>query len=284
MYYCSLAEAKSELIAKDALDDKTLQGIIQDASSRIDLMMSKNARRPYFGPWAETRQFILNADSVSTYLQTFNLPVSSPLLSYSAVSVGGTALSNTALYPPSETPARGLRITDLNSTWYTNQSTTTSVTFVSITGVWGYHADYSNAWPEYDTLAAAISTTTATSMTVNDVDGSDPFGFTPRFSEGQLLLIDSEYIEVTKANAASNTLTIRRGANGSTAATHSNGASIKVWQVDDPVRRVVARQSGLLYARRGAYQVETIDGVGTVSYPQDLLTELWGVVQGYQYV
>jgi hypothetical protein len=38
--------------------------------------------------------------------------------------------------------------------------------------------------------------------------------------------------------------------------------------------RAVTRQAALLYTRRGAFQVETLDGVGAITYPQDLIAEL----------
>jgi len=49
------------------------------------------------------------------------------------------------------------------------------------------------------------------------------------------------------------------------------------------VRRVTARQAGLLYARRGAYEQQTITDVGVITYPADLLSELRGVLQGFQF-
>lgn len=283
MYYCSLADAKSELNAKDAVQNPALLKNILQASSRFDIEMSGNARRPFFGPYLETRKFRLSADNVSSLEQTFRLPIGNPLLSYSALLVGSNSIVGLSEgYPQSVSPFAGIRLTSFED-WYGYANTSTSLTYISITGVWGYHSDYSNAWIEYDTLAAAIATTTVTTMTVNDADGDDPFGYAPRFSEGQLLQIDSEYIEVTKVNTASNALTIRRGVNGSTAATHSNGASVKVWQTDEPIRRAVARQAGSLLARRGAYQAESNEG-GAFGYPPDLLSEVRGIIQDYQYV
>ena len=40
----------------------------------------------------------------------------------------------------------------------------------------------------------------------------------------------------------------------------------------------------MLYARRGAYEQQTITDVGVVTYPADLVAELRGVLQGYQFI
>lgn len=65
------------------------------------------------------------------------------------------------------------------------------------------------------TLGAAIGSTTATSITVASATGIDV---------GNLLLVDSEYMLVLATSGT--TVTVVRGAANSTAATHSNGATI----------------------------------------------------------
>ncbi|MBX7105148.1 MAG: hypothetical protein K1X57_13790, partial [Gemmataceae bacterium] len=65
------------------------------------------------------------------------------------------------------------------------------------------------------TLSAAITSTTATSITVTSATG---------IATGMFLLIDAEYVRVTAI--AGTTLTVTRGQNGTTAATHLNGASV----------------------------------------------------------
>ena len=116
------------------------------------------------------------------------------------------------------------------------------------------------------------------------MDGANPRGYSPRISAGNLLLIDDEYLEVTATNTTTNVVTVIRGANGSTAATHLIAAPVSVWQVEDNIKRVTARQAGLLYARRGAFETANITEIGIIQYPVDLLAELRGVLQGYSYI
>jgi len=150
-------------------------------------------------------------------------------------------------------------------------------------GVWGYHRRYASAWLAVDAIAAGINAT-VTALTVADVDGLNVQGYGPRISAGNLLKIDSEYLEVTATNITTNVVTVIRGANGSTAAAHLIAAPVSVWQVEDNIKRVTARQAGLLYARRGAFETANITEIGIIQYPVDLLAELRGVVQGYGYI
>ena len=276
-YYCTLADAKTTMRADSTLDDALLLSLIGQVSARIDLLMSTNT--PYFQPYTDALEFEVVAQRVDSGRNAFILPPGSPLLALTSVLLNGAAVTASA-HPATRSPISMIRRTDGGS-WYENG--TDDPPTVVITGVWGYHRRYAQAWPVVDALAAAVISTTATTITVADVDGSNPDGFTPRISAGNLIGIDNELLEVTATNTVTNAVTVRRGMNGTTAATHLIAAPVSVWQTDDNVRRVTARQAGLLYARRGAYEQQTITDVGVITYPADLLSELRGVLQGFQF-
>lgn len=278
MNYTTLAAAKAELKADTTADDNTLRNYIRIVSSRIDEMMG-TPRRPYFAPYLEQRKYRIVPRRIDSYNNVFWLD-NDPLLAFSAVLWGTTDRTSTSeLYTDINEVARGLRLTNSSSTWY---STETPPVFVKVTGTWGWHEDWSNAWDAVDTVQADINAS-VTSVTVADVDGADLDGYTPRISAGNLIRMGSEYCEVTATNTTTNVVTIKRGVHGTTAAAHLAGVSAEVYRVDDRIKRVATRQASLLYARRGAYQVETLDGVGVVTYPQDLLAELRATLQGFQY-
>ena len=88
-------------------------------------------------------------------------------------------------------------------------------------------------------------TVNATTITTSDVDGNDAAGLSPRFSVGSLLKIDSEMVEVIGMSTAQNKLTVARGVNGSTAATHALNTTIYTWRPDD-----LAHQATLIQAVR----------------------------------
>ena len=141
----------------------------------------------------------------------------------------------------------------------------------AVTGTWGYHDDWANAWQDSgDTLQAAVSSTTATTITIGNADGADIYGLTPRFKVQQLLKIDSEYCYVSGKNTTTNALTLRRGVNGSTAATHDNGSTVYVYRVMEDVETAVRRLAKWLYdARAASYSDEltTVDATGNTRIP-----------------
>lgn len=76
-----------------------------------------------------------------------------------------------------------------------------------------------------DTLGAAISDTTGTTVTVTGPTSTNPVKYDYGFC---LIMVDTEIMEVTGGNAAQTSLTVTRGAYGTTAATHSNGAAVAI--------------------------------------------------------
>jgi hypothetical protein len=278
-FYCSLADGRAAMNAQNTTDDSLLLALIGQASARVDQMMA--ADTPFFQPWLEAREFEVRYDNVDSGRNAFILPPGQSLLSIDTISLGTATLSAVEAYPALRVPIKMIRRTDRVS-WYANASGDPLT--VIIYGVWGYHRAYARAWQSVDALAAAIVTTTAATLTVADVDGVDEYGFAPRLSAGNLIRVDDEVMEVTATNVTTNTVTVRRGANGTTAATHLIAAPVQVWRTDDNIRRAVARQAGMLYARRGAYEQQTITDVGVVTYPADLVAELRGVLQGFQYL
>jgi hypothetical protein len=275
--YCTVAQAKVELKAENTVQDAQIRGYIRTISERIDSEMG-NPRRPFFAPYIEQRRFPITRYQIDSYDNTFLLR--NPILSVSAVLKDTTNLTSQAsLFYWSNEVANMLQLTQ-GYTWYPEEAPPNKL---YVTGVWGWHADYTHAWEAVDALQANINAS-VTSLTVADADGADLDGFTPRFSPGNLIQIDSEWMDVNAVNITTNTLTVRRGVNGSTAAAHTSSTAISTYHVDDRIQRITARQAALMIARQGAFQVETLDGVGVITYPQDLLPELRATLTEFAYV
>jgi len=101
------------------------------------------------------------------------------------------------------------------------------------------------------TLSAAITTTGATSCTVTSA--SAPFPTTGNFR----IIIDSELMIVTAVSGT--TFTITRGAEGTTAATHSNGATVTSIVTKGAIQ---ALQSTRPRVTNTSHAVYTIDSTG----------------------
>lgn len=269
--YTTLDRAKAEIGASSTVDDALVRRHIATVSKRIDAVMG-SPRRPFFAPYTEQRDFLITTDRVDSIYNTFLLQ--NHILAFTAVLKQTTTFTSLVeLYSYGEEVATLLRLTNTSYNWYPNNNTQAPKIYV--TGTWGWHADYSNAFDSVDTIqnVGGINAS-ATSVTVANADGADLDGFTPRFSPGNLIRIESELLDVTGVDTTTNALTVRRGVNGTTAAAHVQTTAIDVYRVDERVSRIAARQAALLYVRKGAFQVETLDGVGVITYPQDLVTEL----------
>jgi hypothetical protein len=114
---------------------------------------------------------------------------------------------------------------------------------VEIVGVFGYGNGLS-ATP-YATSGATLNEAldaSETEVTTTDTDFE--------LSIGQTIRIDSEqmYIE----NYINSELTVKRGVNGTTAATHSNGAAISIYEYPEPVVKACLMHCSNSYRKAGS--------------------------------
>lgn len=271
-YYATVAQVKASMQSDTTVEDALLLRYIRTASQRFDNLMAARRSRPYFEPYNEERQYVATSRLVNSAYNTLDLREN--LLAFTAVTVDGSAYTSSIVqYPPLVTPYHQLRITTRDKSWYDINSSTYAPIFVSVTGTWGYHDDYANAWLATSLLDGNI-TDTATTLDVTATEGA-------LFSAGHLIRIGSEYMRVT--GVSTDTLTVARGVNGSTASAHTSGDSVEVFDLSFDIVNIIARQAGALYARRGKYEVVDVAGAGIAQYPQDLLLELRAVATEYQY-
>lgn len=285
MYYCTLDDARGEMSATNlTIPDDTVMRAVAQVSRRIDLLMGGRSMRPYFGPYIEARTIPINAGSVNSRRNTLQLYDGAPLLALTAATADGTTVTSSAEgYPHGARWYRQVRINSNGNGWY-NYINSCDFPDAVITGIWGYHSDYSNAWVNTGLTLSAALTASATTFTVSDIDTEELYGFAPALSRGHLLRFGTgtDYALLTKTNILTNTGTMVRSVLGSTGVAQDSGAAIYTWQVEEPVRRITARQAVFWLARRGAFEVTNFDGVGSVQYPSDLLTELADIIRDYQ--
>jgi hypothetical protein len=160
----------------------------------------------------------------------------------------------------------------------------------SIDGYWGYHQDWSNAWANsQDTVQDAPSlSSSATTLTVANVDGVNHLGLTPRFETFQLLRIESEYLFVTSMDRNANTMTVIRGVNGTTAASHAQSKQIDVFQ---PMPEIVAAMQVMTahaYRRKDVVGTQTDRPIattaasGVIIMPPRLPEEVQSILKVYK--
>ncbi len=111
---------------------------------------------------------------------------------------------------------------------------------VEIAGLWGYGTGLT-ATPYADSGATSAEELDASEVGVDVSSGS-------AFEVGQTILIESEQMYIT--GIATNTLTVRRAVNGTTAATHATGKAIYIFEYPEEVREAVFLVAGRLWRRK----------------------------------
>jgi len=278
--YCTLDECKQQMEAQDSTDDAKLITQIRQVSRRIDRMFMPNRRAPLFAPYIETRnQFQFAGSAIDSYAGTFYL--GQPLLAVTGVGIGSEVLTvgtTVQLYQGDTSPYLSLQL--LNRCcggWYqyVRCAGCEALPFLSVTGTWGYNVDWTNAW--INTLQTILNVgginASATSITVTDPEAANDLGEAPCLSIGNLLQIESEWLEVTAVNTTTNVITVRRGVNGSTAAAHAQGTAIYTYAVDEQIKRATIRQAAFQYARFGVYDSAKTTGGANAEFAPDVLYE-----------
>ena len=113
---------------------------------------------------------------------------------------------------------------------------------LSVVAEWGYTANTLSV-----TTSDAITSTTATSVSVTSATNLGP---------AQTILIDSEQLYITAISG--NTLTVERAVNGSTAATHSGGASLYRYDYPELVVQACLDLSKIVFRDRDMGTVTSI--------------------------
>jgi hypothetical protein len=141
-----------------------------------------------------------------------------------------------------------------------------------LAGVWGYRRQYASGWEDSkDTVAVAMNAS-QTTVTVADADGTSQMGTINRFQIGQLIRADSEYMVVIGRNTSTNVLTLIRGANGTTAATHAGATRIDVWR-PEPLAANCARVQAVRWFKRAQAAFQDVTAaieLGQLTYAQEL--------------
>lgn len=277
--YANLALLLSELRVETnepTPDEAELLRALAFVESEID----RQTEREY-APRKETRYFDCIPLSRNGPIDGYDLWLDQALLDATTVTNGdGTVVSGSTytLLPKRDTCKSRIHLTSGNFWTYTNDP----VEAISILGTWAFHSRPSEAWlSSGDTVEDNPLTNTATSLTVNDADGQDALSRAPRFSPGQLLRIESEYLLVLKVDIENDRLTVQRGVRGSTAASHAQNTAIDIWQAEPQIERAAQRWAVMLYKRHGEWVTQTTDGLTTISYPKEAPEDIAPILAQY---
>ena len=173
--------------------------------------------------------WLISVDSVTSYKSTDRAESESLTEGYNA---------DYWLLPYNDSPKVEIELNeDTAKSFHAGQQT------LAIAGEWGYTNDLS---PE-KTTTGTIATETETAWGVNDASG---------LSASQTILVGSEQMYIS--SISSNTLTVIRGVNGTTAATHTAGTSVYTYVYPNLVAQACLDLAKIYYMDRDLGVIQTI--------------------------
>ena len=282
--YSTLGKVKAYLgldsgaASADASADDELLGFIRTASRDID-----QATRRRFYPRVETRFY--------SYKEPRKIRLDDDLLSLSTLktSNGACTIASGVMWLAcgdewNLRPADRIILKNDSGSQLNFSGTIQRAN--EVTGYWGYHEDWDNAW--IDTGASLAVAYTASGLLLELAGGgsygagaSDVLGDHPRISPGDLLKIQDEYFNVLGPGSAGNlNIKVRPYVNGTTAAAHASGASIAKFSPEPDIEWCTRRLTAWMWAQKDAPYTEktgnTQTGEFTIpsSWPPDVKNRL----------
>ena len=173
--------------------------------------------------------WLLSATTVTSYKQTARTE--------SETLAEGTS-NDYLLMPYNFSPKTILKLNeDTSKGFHSGQKT------LAIVGSWGYTSDTE----EITDLNGAVSSTTATTVAVTSATGLSP---------AETILVGSEQMYIT--SISSNNLTVERGVNGTTAATHSDEDAVKSYIYPSEVVQACLDLSKVTFRNRDLGVTDTL--------------------------
>lgn len=271
--YASLADYKTRIavrglsgsVGTDTSDDSAIESLLKYSSRAMDQISGRK-----FYPLIETRYFdIPSAGSVDPrVLYTPDL-----LEVISLTNGDGALIAEYTLTPRNTTPAIGIRLNSYASDQWALSPTTGEYDAIAVTGVWGFHNRYNQAWLTVTTANEAMDASETGYDVVSSAD----------LAAGQLIRFDDELGYISAVGT--NTITITRGENGSTATTHLTGIPIQIWQVQDDIKNacleITQNVNGARSGQSSGGRV-TVTAAGVVIQPAEIPALVTALLHGYR--
>ena len=251
--YKAYTTSRGQTASTDTTDDGVISNLLTQASRYLD----RETKRQYY-PSIETRLYDIPNDR--------DLLLDGDLLEVTTLTNGDLLeiTNSNYLLKGNRPPYWCVSLRDTSTVSWTTSAAGSAEQVISLAGVWGYHDLYSQrGWLAVGTLGAAITDTSTLAFTMSAGHS---------VVVGNILKIDTELYNIS--TVATNTITpVKRGDNGSTAATHLNGATVYAWQPIDEVKQNVLEIANSTYLRRfgkNTGESATVTAAGVVLSPRDI--------------
>lgn len=249
-YYTNLARIRNyfSLASYMVEDDGQLMFLIGQASRSIDTYTRRlfyPKRETRFYDYAESRQIRLDQELLS--LET--------LKTQNGASTVASGVLFLATGREWNRPPYDRIVLKSNSGSVLNYSGTPQRAN-EVTGIWGYHEDYTNAWVDTGTSLAASMAANAKTIELAGAGSagtgaSDANYDHPRVSPGDLLKIGDEFLFVSGGAASGNgTVNLRPAMHGTAGASHAAGASIARFAPEPDIQMACIEWAAWSFARQ----------------------------------
>jgi len=244
--------------------DLLMLDLIPQASQIISLETGRS-----FVPYraAKTIYFRDMLDDRPTYRNRLILP--DDLLVAIEVQWGGVVLQAADWRP---LPSNALPTTEIGFKPGLGQPFTPSdyTSGITITGIWGYHVQASQMWVVVETLVGTVSST-QTTIAVSDA---------ARYELLSYVKINDEYIQVVaRTTTPTHTITVKRGVNGTTPATHI-APTLQTYAILPDIAYATSRLAAWAYQSRAMVgNIELPDGSMVV---QQLPVDVRNIIRKYR--
>lgn len=270
--YATLAEYKAFATSRGqtATSDNADDGVIEDLLTSSSRLIDQTTRRRFY-PRYETRSYDI-PDERRLFLHD-------DLLAITTLTNGDdTTLASTeyVLEDYNYSPHYAIKLRDSSSYSWESDSNSSGEKVIDVTGLWGYHDEYSQrAWSSGGTLSANISSTSA--LTFSMIAGHT-------LEIGNIVRIGNEILNIT--GVAINTITVlKRGDNGSTAATATSGDTVYIWNPIANIKDACLQIATNGYKRRfgeTTASVAAVTAAGVMLTPDDIPANVYRALKDFR--
>ncbi len=234
--YCDLEDFKTRMSITGTGDDAQVLALLENISRAIDQFCNR-----FFFVKDETRYY----DGVAG-----PLVLDGDLIAVTSVKTDDDAdgadwettwnVTDYELLPYNGFPKHAIAVTPWGTHGHFNQGQKKAV---QVAGRWGYREEIEDSGADIDEGAQYSAADTTLTVT----DGT-------KFATGQTIRIESEQLHIAAISV--NDLTVERGVNGTTAATHDDGTDIDVYRYPRPLVEACLVQAARMWKRKdSAYTV-----------------------------
>ena len=198
-------------------------------------------------PYKEPRSYYMRDLALDRRMSRGRLFLDAPLLVVSSITWNNTLLSATQWRVPNDLPYRAI-VFDSGLGWSGDFNAD-----IEIVGTWGVHNQLSTMYTVVEVITGSL-TISGTSIVVANASAYELLSY---------LRISGELLHVTAKNTFTNTLTVTRGVNGTTAAAYTTTYTIERYNVLPDIALAATRLASFMYQRRSDATGRTQYGDGS---------------------